>query len=194
MTSTLIVGPAGSGATSSQIIPGVLSETGRRSVVCTDVGGELLRATHAHSCRVFGPENVLVLDPLDVRSEIAIGRLRQAPTALYVPINLSTAHALEAPVATFFSRLFRALLEPDGASPGMHAYLDNLALIGRIPNLERMLTVMRSRGFSCSIAVHSVEELRRIYGPAGAEAIGRACAAKIALSGTSGPDADGAHG
>jgi energy-coupling factor transporter ATP-binding protein EcfA2 len=58
----LIVAPAGSGKTQSQIVANVLEEMGKRSLVMTDPKGEVFAKTYRYIASVYGPENVWVLD------------------------------------------------------------------------------------------------------------------------------------
>ncbi len=62
---TLLVAPNGTGKTAGLIVPNLLAETGRRSLVIADAKGELAKLTGAHLRGVLGTERVHVLDFLD---------------------------------------------------------------------------------------------------------------------------------
>ncbi len=62
---TLLVAPNGTGKTAGLIVPNLLAETGRRSLVIADAKGELAKLTGAHLRAVLGAERVQILDFLD---------------------------------------------------------------------------------------------------------------------------------
>jgi type IV secretion system protein VirD4 len=62
---TLLVAPNGTGKTAGLIVPNLLTEAGRRSLVIADAKGELAKLTGAHLRGVLGAERVQVLDFLD---------------------------------------------------------------------------------------------------------------------------------
>jgi len=62
---TLLVAPNGTGKTAGLIVPNLLAETGRRSLVIADAKGELAKLTGAHLRGVLGAERVRILDFLD---------------------------------------------------------------------------------------------------------------------------------
>ncbi len=62
---TLLVAPNGTGKTAGLIIPNLLAEAGRRSLVIADAKGELAKLTGAHLRAVLGAEQVHILDFLD---------------------------------------------------------------------------------------------------------------------------------
>ncbi len=62
---TLLVAPNGTGKTAGLIVPNLLAEAGRRSLVIADAKGELAKLTGAHLRGVLGEERVHILDFLD---------------------------------------------------------------------------------------------------------------------------------
>jgi len=62
---TLLVAPNGTGKTAGLIVPNLLAEAGRRSLVIADAKGELAKLTGAHLRDVLGDDRVRVLDFLD---------------------------------------------------------------------------------------------------------------------------------
>ena len=62
---TLLVAPNGTGKTAGLIVPNLLAEAGRRSLVIADAKGELAKLTGAHLRGVLGEERVQILDFLD---------------------------------------------------------------------------------------------------------------------------------
>ncbi len=62
---TLLVAPNGTGKTAGLIVPNLLDEAGRRSLVIADAKGELAKLTGAHLRAVLGEDRVRILDFLD---------------------------------------------------------------------------------------------------------------------------------
>jgi len=60
-----LVAPNGTGKTAGLIIPNLLAEAGRRSLVIADAKGELAKLTGTHLRAVLGAEHVRILDFLD---------------------------------------------------------------------------------------------------------------------------------
>ncbi len=62
---TLLVAPNGTGKTAGLIVPNLLAEAGRRSLVIADAKGELAKLTGTHLRAVLGEGRVQILDFLD---------------------------------------------------------------------------------------------------------------------------------
>lgn len=71
--------------------------------------------------------------------------------------------------AIMYQCLFQALIrQADDGQTGhlqypVHMFLDEFANIGRIPNFERLIAVIRKRWISCSIIVQNLAQLKTMY-------------------------------
>ena len=134
---TLLVAPNGSGKTAGLIVPNLLAEGGRRSLVIADAKGELAKLTGAHLRGVLGAERVQVLDFLDPALSVGYNPLA------YVTDAASAALFAEAWVANtgtskeaFWDNAARTLIGAaalhlvgtagDGAAPPLAALVDLL--------------------------------------------------------------------
>jgi type IV secretion system protein VirD4 len=134
---TLLVAPNGTGKTAGLIVPNLLAEAGRRSLVIADAKGELAKLTGAHLRGVLGEDRVRVLDFLD--PDLSAG---YNPLA-YVTDAASAALFAEAWVANtgtskeaFWDNAARTLIgaaalhlvgtAPGGATPPLAALVDLL--------------------------------------------------------------------
>jgi len=134
---TLLVAPNGTGKTAGLIVPNLLAEAGRRSLVIADAKGELAKLTGAHLRGVLGAERVRVLDFLDPALSVGYNPLA------YVTDAASAALFAEAWVANtgtsreaFWDNAARTLIGAaalhlvgtagDGAAPPLAALVDLL--------------------------------------------------------------------
>jgi len=134
---TLLVAPNGTGKTAGLIVPNLLAEAGRRSLVIADAKGELAKLTGAHLRAVLGAERVHVLDFLDPALSVGYNPLA------YVTDAASAALFAEAWVANtgtskeaFWDNAARTLIGAaalhlvgaagDGAAPPLAALVDLL--------------------------------------------------------------------
>ncbi len=134
---TLLVAPNGTGKTAGLIVPNLLAEAGRRSLVIADAKGELAKLTGAHLHGVLGEERVQVLDFLDPTLSVGYNPLA------YVTDAASAALFAEAWVANtgtskeaFWDNAARTLIGAaalhlvgtagDGAAPPLAALVDLL--------------------------------------------------------------------
>jgi len=134
---TLLVAPNGTGKTAGLIIPNLLAEAGRRSLVIADAKGELAKLTGAHLRAVLGAEQVHILDFLDPALSVGYNPLA------YVTDAASAALFAEAWVANtgtsqeaFWDNAARTLIGAaalhlvgtagDGAPPPLAALVDLL--------------------------------------------------------------------
>lgn len=71
--------------------------------------------------------------------------------------------------AVFYQCLFDRLMRTTRTLPGqtlprpLHCMLDEFANIGRIPNFERLIATIRSRGISASIIIQNLAQLKTMY-------------------------------
>jgi len=134
---TLLVAPNGTGKTAGLIVPNLLAEAGRRSLVIADAKGELAKLTGAHLRAILGEERVRLLDFLDPALSVGYNPLA------YVTDAASAALFAEAWVANtgtskeaFWDNAARTLIGAaalhlvgaagDGAAPPLAALVDLL--------------------------------------------------------------------
>ncbi len=134
---TLLVAPNGTGKTAGLIVPNLLAEAGRRSLVIADAKGELAKLTGAHLRGVLGADQVQILDFLDPTLSVGYNPLA------YVTDAASAALFAEAWVANtgtskeaFWDNAARTLIGAaalhlvgtagDGATPPLAALVDLL--------------------------------------------------------------------
>jgi len=133
---TLLVAPNGTGKTAGLIVPNLLAEAGRRSLVIADAKGELAKLTGAHLRGVLGADQVHILDFLDPTLSVGYNPLA------YVTDAASAALFAEAWVANtgtskeaFWDNTARTLIgaaalhlvgTADGAPPPLAALVDLL--------------------------------------------------------------------
>ncbi|PLS29976.1 TraG/TraD family protein, partial [Bifidobacterium margollesii] len=106
--------------------------------------------------------DLLESDDIDLH---AIGRER---TAIYmiIPDTHATFNFL---AAVFYQSLFETLIyDADHAEGGhldipLHCMLDEFANIGRIPNFERLIATIRSRGVSVSVVLQNIAQGKALY-------------------------------
>ncbi len=134
---TLLVAPNGTGKTAGLIVPNLLAEAGRRSLVIADAKGELAKLTGAYLRDVLGADQVHILDFLDPALSVGYNPLA------YVTDAASAALFAEAWVANtgtskeaFWDNAARTLIGAaalhlvgtagDGAAPPLAALVDLL--------------------------------------------------------------------
>lgn len=114
------------------------------------------------------------LDMHDVRQiistdTIGLEDLSAEPTALFLELP-DTHAAFNFIAAMFWQSLFEKTIylsdhsEPRGLERPVHCFLDEFANIGKIPNFERVIATIRSRGISASIVVQSYSQGKALWG------------------------------
>ena len=113
------------------------------------------------------------LDMHDVRhilsgDDMAIDRIGFEKTTLF--LQIPDTHATFRFIAAMFWQsvfehtVYQADHQPDGQLPIMvHAFLDEFANIGMIPQFERVIATIRSRGISASIIVQSHSQGKAMF-------------------------------
>jgi type IV secretion system protein VirD4 len=105
---------------------------------------------------------------LTAQSDFDIRQLGEKPTALYliIPDADSTYRVLS---SLFFDQVFQQLIlladEKGGRLPvECRMILEELANIGRIPDLDKRLATVRSRGFIIEMVLQTLGQLKHVYG------------------------------
>lgn len=113
------------------------------------------------------------LDMWDVRriishDTIALDRIGFEPTALF--LELPDTHATFNFLATMFwqaffeKNIYLADRDPSRSLPlPVHCFLDEFANIGKIPNFERVIATIRSRGISASVVVQTYGQGKALW-------------------------------
>jgi len=156
---TLLVAPNGTGKTAGLIVPNLLAEAGRRSLVIADAKGELAKLTGTHLRAVLGEEHVQILDFLD--PTLSVG---------YNPL----AHVTDAASAALFAETW---VQNTGTS--REAFWDNAArtligaaalhlvgtAAGAVPPLAALVDLLcgdPARAIRGRLAESPVPEVRRL--------------------------------
>ncbi len=157
---TLLVAPNGTGKTAGLIVPNLLAEAGRRSLVIADAKGELAKLTGAHLRGVLGEERVHILDFLDPALSVGYNPLA------YVTDAASAALFAEAWVANtgtskeaFWDNAARTLI---GAAA---RHLVGTAAGGAAPPLAALVDLLcgdPARAIRGRLADSPVPEVRRL--------------------------------
>ncbi len=157
---TLLVAPNGTGKTAGLIVPNLLAEAGRRSLVIADAKGELAKLTGAHLRGVLGEDRVRVLDFLDPALSVGYNPLA------YVTDAASAALFAEAWVANtgtskeaFWDNAARTLI---GAAA---LHLVGTAGAGAAPPLAALVDLLcgdPARAIKGHLSTSPVPEVRRL--------------------------------
>ena len=105
-------------------------------------------------------------DDLDFEALVSGGR----PTALYINVPASATEDLKPLTSVLLSQIMtyltkRAEEEPDGRLPRhVVLYLDEFANAGRLPDVEKNLTLVRGAGIAYILAIQDFGQLDQIYG------------------------------
>ncbi len=112
----------------------------------------------------------------------AFARLRYKPTSVYWCLAENDIAVLKPLSAIFFTLCLHQIKEGEGVTP-TNLMLDELANIGRIPNLATEIAMVRGRGIGVTIGLQDVAQLEAVYGRAQARIILGNCNTKIVLAG-----------
>jgi type IV secretion system protein VirD4 len=109
----------------------------------------------------------MFLDPMieevTSRNEINPIMLRNKPTVLYVVVPEHKSDIMAPLMAPFYSQLMGKLLEHGDGCP-VFFLLDEFSNIGLVSNIDKYLSVVRSRRISISIGIQSINQLKQRYG------------------------------
>lgn len=121
-------------------------------------------------------------DPFDVRT---LGRRK---TVLFLNSS-DTDRAFDAIVNVFYAQALQTLCdEADHNADGMlkvpvRIIMDDFASSARIPHFDKIISVIRSRGISCSLIIQSLSQLDSMYGEMEARTILNNCDHLLFLGG-----------
>ena len=100
---------------------------------------------------------------------ILLDRIRQRRTAVFLALP-DTEGTFSFLTAIFYQCLFEANVyqadHADSASAEqlpLHCFLDEFANVGRIPNFQRLIATIRSRGISCSVIIQNYAQGKAMY-------------------------------
>ena len=109
-------------------------------------------------------------------SDFDVRELGQTPTALYliIPDHDSTYRVLS---SLFFDQCFQQLISLADESGGRlpvecRLMLEEMANIGRIPDLEKRLATIRSRGLIVEMVLQTLGQVKQLYGDAWTTIVG----------------------
>ena len=123
------------------------------------------------------------------RSGFDLAECGRQKTALFVNIS-DVDRARDRVINAFYAQLIQALVrEADSTKTGMlkypcHIILDDFGCSLAIPDIDKVINGVRSRGISLTIILQSISQLRRMYNPAQATTIIDGCDTILFLGGT----------
>jgi type IV secretion system protein VirD4 len=113
---------------------------------------------------------------------ISFESLRDKKTAIFWCLAENDVAQLRPLSSLFFTLVMYQVKQSTGTLP-VSFFLDEIANIGRLPNLEIEVTVVRGRGINLTLGIQSYSQIYAIYGERGGQIIIDNCATKIFLSG-----------
>lgn len=115
------------------------------------------------------------------------GELRRHPVQVYWVLGNNDVAPLKPLSCLFFTLMLLQLKEADESynQVPVTLYLDEFANIGRIPDFEVEIAVVRGNDISLVLGVQALSQFESIYGRAAARTIIDNCQTKIALAGLS---------
>jgi type IV secretion system protein VirD4 len=108
--------------------------------------------------------------------------LRREKAAVYWCLEENDVAQLRPLSSLFFTLVMYQVKQSTGNLP-VTFFLDELANIGKIPNLEIEITVVRGRGISLVLGIQSYSQIYAVYGERQGQIIIDNCSSKIYLSG-----------
>ena len=137
------------------------------------------------SCFTFGDVQKLFLNP----KQIDFAKLSHRPTALFLKVSDSD-FSLQALTSLFYTQALQALIAEADSRPDnrlkvpVRLYLDDFANL-IVPDMDKTISIIRSREISVSIVLQSVTQLEGLYGHAKAMTIIDNCDHLLYLGGQS---------
>lgn len=116
----------------------------------------------------FAPFEISEVRELIGDDELELGRLGEVKTALFV-ITSDTNKTFNFIAAIMYSQMFnllcdKAAFDYDGSLPvHVRFLLDEFANIGKIPNFDQIISVLRSREMSVNVILQSKAQLDSVY-------------------------------
>ena len=117
------------------------------------------------------------------------GELRRKNVAVYWVLSEQDVAVLKPLSTLFFTLVLHQIKVADGKIP-VCLLLDEVANIGRIPNLEVEIAVIRGRDIGLVLGLQSLAQLENVYGQAGGKIIADQCNSKVVLAGLDFKSAD----
>jgi type IV secretion system protein VirD4 len=114
---------------------------------------------------------------------VDFGQLREEQISCYWCLAESDIAALKPLSTVFFTLALYQLKQIEGGIP-VCLFLDEVANIGKLPDLETEIAVLRGRDISVVLGLQSYSQLEAIYGRDRSQVILDNCTTKIILSGT----------
>jgi type IV secretion system protein VirD4 len=114
---------------------------------------------------------------------VDFGQLREKQISCYWCLAESDIAALKPLSTLFFTLALYQLKQVEEGTP-VCLFLDEVANIGKIPDLETEIAVLRGRDISVVLGLQSYSQLEAIYGREKSQVILDNCTTKIILSGT----------
>lgn len=96
-------------------------------------------------------------------NEINPMMLRRKPTVLYVVVPEHKSDMMAPLMAPFYSQIMGRLVENGDGCP-VFFLMDEFANIGRLPNLGKALSTVRSRKMSFALGIQSLNQIKQVYG------------------------------
>lgn len=110
------------------------------------------------------------------------GQLRKKKVGVYWVLSEKDVAVLKPLSTLFFTLVLYQLKEAEGKE-AVCLLLDEVANIGRIPNLEIEITILRGRKIGLVLGIQSLEQLDSVYGKEAAKVIAGNCITKVVLAG-----------
>ncbi|MEG2006760.1 MAG: type IV secretory system conjugative DNA transfer family protein [Raoultibacter sp.] len=152
--------------------------------------GKTLKSILISCAARLAPFDLEDLRDLMSYDELELDKIGDVPTVFFMMMSDSDT-TFNFVLAMCFYQLFDVLLDhadrdcPKGKLPvPVQCYFDEFANIGKIPNFEKTLTVIRSRNISCEIVLQSSGQLEASYDKA-AKIIKDGCDTMVFLGGKS---------
>lgn len=137
------------------------------------------------SCFTFGDVQTLFLHP----RQIDFAKLSHRPSALFLKVSDSD-FSLQALTSLFYTQALQALIAEADSRPDnrlkvpVRLYLDDFANL-IVPDMDKTISIIRSREISVSIVLQSITQLEGLYGHAKAMTIIDNCDHLLYLGGQS---------
>ena len=137
------------------------------------------------SCFAFGDVQKLFLNP----RQVDFAKLSHRPTALFLKVSDSD-FSLQALTSLFYTQALQALIAEADRRPDnrlkvpVRLYLDDFANL-IVPDMDKTISIIRSREISVSIVLQSITQLEGLYGHAKAMTIIDNCDHLLYLGGQS---------
>jgi type IV secretion system protein VirD4 len=130
-----------------------------RQILGANASLSSVRITMNSCLQVFFDENV---KKILRKPSLDISKIRQQETILYIQIPEHHSSYFSPLVATLLTQMFNYFLENDGLQ--IYALIDEMANIGIIPEISRLLSTARKHKLSILGAIQSLSQFQTLYG------------------------------